>query len=68
MVQTGGKLGFTGLSDEEKANFKPVRQRLVRVHPVTGRKSLYLSAHIGGIVGWPVPVARIFMSDLTEEA
>ena len=21
--------------------FKPVRQRLVRVHPVTGRKSLY---------------------------
>ena len=35
--------------------FKPVRQRLVRTHPVTGRKSLFLSSHVGTIVGWPVP-------------
>ena len=27
--------------------FTPVRQRLVRTHPVTGRKSLFLSAHGG---------------------
>jgi alpha-ketoglutarate-dependent 2,4-dichlorophenoxyacetate dioxygenase len=47
---------------------RPVRQRLVRVHPVTGRKSLYLSAHIGTIVGWPVPEARAFIRDLTEHA
>ena len=35
---------------------------------MTGRKSLYLSAHIGGIVGWPVPEARAFIRDLTEHA
>ena len=48
--------------------FKPVRQRLVRTHPVTGRKSLFLSSHIGTIVGWPVPEARAFIRDLTEHA
>ncbi len=47
---------------------RPVRQSLVRIHPVTGRKSLYLSAHIGTIVGWPVPEARAFIRDLMEHA
>jgi alpha-ketoglutarate-dependent 2,4-dichlorophenoxyacetate dioxygenase len=63
-----GALGFTELTDEERAMFKPVRQRLVRTHPVTGRKSLYLSSHIGTIIGWPVPEARAFIRDLTEHA
>jgi alpha-ketoglutarate-dependent 2,4-dichlorophenoxyacetate dioxygenase len=47
---------------------KPVRHRLVITHPVTGRKSLYLASHIGGIVGWPVPEARAFIRDLMEHA
>jgi alpha-ketoglutarate-dependent 2,4-dichlorophenoxyacetate dioxygenase len=63
-----GLLGFTELSDAERAMFRPVRQRLVRTHPVTGRKSLFLSAHGGNIVGWPVPEARAFLRDLTEHA
>jgi alpha-ketoglutarate-dependent 2,4-dichlorophenoxyacetate dioxygenase len=62
------QLGFFDLTDEERARFKPVRQSLVRVHPVTGRKSLYLSSHAGSIVGWPVPEARSFLRDLTEHA
>ena len=63
-----GLLGFTELSEQERAMFRPVRQRLVRTHPVTGRKSLFLSAHAGGIVGWPIPEARAFLRDLTEHA
>ena len=63
-----GKLGFTDFTPEEVARFKPVRQRLVRTHPVTGRKSLYLSSHAGSIVGWPGPEARAFLMDLTEMA
>jgi alpha-ketoglutarate-dependent 2,4-dichlorophenoxyacetate dioxygenase len=62
------QLGFTDFTDEERARFAPVRQRLVRVHPVTGRKSLYLSSHAGGILGWPVPEARAFLRDLVELA
>ena len=62
-----GVLGFE-IADAERAMFRPVRQRLVRAHPVTGRKSLFLSAHAGTIVGWPVPEARAFLRDLTEHA
>lgn len=68
LLYSRGLLGFTELSDEEKENFKPVRQSLVRTHPVTGRKSLFLSAHAGTIVGWPMPEARAFLRDLTEHA
>jgi len=68
LIYSRGTLGFTELSEVEKQQFTPVRQRLVRTHPVTGRKSLYLSSHIGTIVGWPVPEARAFVRDLTEHA
>ncbi len=68
LIYSRGTLGFTDLSEAELAMFKPVRQRLVRVHPVTGRKSLYLSSHAGTIIGWPVPEARAFLRDLLEHA
>ena len=61
-------LGFTDFTDAERARFAPVRQVLVRTHPVTGRNSLYLSSHAGGIIGWPVPEARAFLRDLIEHA
>ena len=68
LIYSRGTLGFTDLTDEEKQMFRPVRQSLVRTHPVTGRKSLYLSSHIGTIIGWPMPEARAFIRDLTEHA
>jgi len=68
LMYSRGSLGFDSFTPEEKVLFRPVRQRLVRTHPATGRKSLYLSSHIGTIVGWPVPEARAFIRDLTEHA
>ena len=67
LLYSRGLLGFE-VTDEERAMFRPVRQRLVRTHPVTGRKSLYLASHAGTIIGWPVPEARAFLRDLTEHA
>jgi alpha-ketoglutarate-dependent 2,4-dichlorophenoxyacetate dioxygenase len=61
-------LGFTDFTDEDLVRFKPVQQRLVRTHPSTGRKSLYLASHAGTIVGWPIPEARAFLRDLNEHA
>jgi alpha-ketoglutarate-dependent 2,4-dichlorophenoxyacetate dioxygenase len=61
-------LGFSDFTPEDIARFKPVQQRLVRTHPSTGRKSLYLASHAGAIVGWPVPEARAFLRDLNEHA
>jgi alpha-ketoglutarate-dependent 2,4-dichlorophenoxyacetate dioxygenase len=68
LIYSRGSLGFDDLSAEERATFTPVRQRLVRTHPVTRRKSLYLSSHAGTIIGWPVPEARAFLRDLNEHA
>ena len=62
------KLGFTEFTPEERERFKPVLQRLVRRHPGSGRKSIYLSSHAGKIVGWPEPEAKAFLMDLTEKA
>jgi alpha-ketoglutarate-dependent 2,4-dichlorophenoxyacetate dioxygenase len=63
-----GILGFTDFTDDERTKWAPVRQRLVRKHPRSGRLSLYLSSHAGGIEGWPVPEARAFLRDLNEHA
>lgn len=68
LIYSRGQLGFSEFSDEERVTFKPVRQRLVRTHPVTGRKSLFLSSHAGTILGWPMPEARAFLRDLIEHA
>jgi len=62
------QLGFTDFTEDERERFTPVRQRLVRTHPSTGRKSLYLASHAGAIVGWLVPEARAFLRDLVEHA
>jgi alpha-ketoglutarate-dependent 2,4-dichlorophenoxyacetate dioxygenase len=61
-------IGFTEFTPEERERFKPVRQRLVRTLARTGRKSIYLSSHIGAIVGWALPEARLLLRDLTEHA
>jgi alpha-ketoglutarate-dependent 2,4-dichlorophenoxyacetate dioxygenase len=68
LIYSRQAIGFTELSEDEMAAFTPVRQRLVRTHPVTGRKSLFLSAHAGAIEGWTIPEARMFLRDLTEHA
>ena len=61
-------IGFREFSPEEREHFTPVRQRLVRTLPRTGRKSIYLSSHAGTILGWALPEARLLLRDLTEHA
>ena len=68
LMYSRGRLGFDDFSPEEKENFKPVLQTLVRTHPATGRRSLFLSAHAGRIVGWPTAAARVLLEELTELA
>ena len=63
-----GQIGFTEFPPGEREQFPPSRQRLVRRHPGSGRKTLYLSAHASHIVGRPVPEGRLLLNDLTEHA
>jgi alpha-ketoglutarate-dependent 2,4-dichlorophenoxyacetate dioxygenase len=68
LIYSREAIGFFDLTSEEREHFLPVRHRLVRLDPRTARKSLFLSAHAGAIVGWTVPEARVFLRDLTEHA
>jgi len=61
-------IGFREFTPEERERFRPVRQRLVRTLPGTGRKSIYLSSHAGTIIGWALPEARLLLRDLMEHA
>lgn len=63
-----GQLGFTDYTEQERQNFEPVHQRLVRWHPGSQRHSIYLSSHIGRIVGWPTPEAMALIRWLIEFA
>lgn len=62
------QLGFSDFTEVERLKHAPVHQRLVRRHAGSRRMVLYLSSHIGGIVGWPVPEALALIRDLTEHA
>lgn len=62
------QIGFTEFPQGEREQYPPSRQRLVRRHPVTGRKSLYLSAHASHITGWPVADGRLLLVDLNAHA
>jgi alpha-ketoglutarate-dependent 2,4-dichlorophenoxyacetate dioxygenase len=64
------QIGFqkADYGEENQLKLLPVRHRLVRHDPRTGRETLYLSSHIGTIVGWPVPEARMLVRDLIEHA
>jgi len=68
LIYSREAIGFTELTPEEREAFQPVRQPLVRRHPVTGRKSLFLASHAGAILGWTIPEARMFLRDLVEHA
>jgi alpha-ketoglutarate-dependent 2,4-dichlorophenoxyacetate dioxygenase len=62
------QIGFTEFPAGEREQYPPSPQSLVRRHPVTGRKSLYLSAHASHICGWPVADGRLLLFDLNTHA
>jgi alpha-ketoglutarate-dependent 2,4-dichlorophenoxyacetate dioxygenase len=62
------KIGFTDWASEEIEKMAPVPQILVRTHPGSGRKSLFLSSHAGRIRGMDEPEARLLLMDLIEHA
>jgi alpha-ketoglutarate-dependent 2,4-dichlorophenoxyacetate dioxygenase len=63
-----GQIGFTEFPPGEREKYPPSPQRLVRRHPGSQRKTLYLSAHASHILGWPVAEGRLLLWDLTAHA
>jgi alpha-ketoglutarate-dependent 2,4-dichlorophenoxyacetate dioxygenase len=68
LLYSRGTIGFADFSEEERAKLPSAPQLLVRVHPGSGRKTLYLASHAMEIHGMPVPEGRILLRDLMEHA
>jgi alpha-ketoglutarate-dependent 2,4-dichlorophenoxyacetate dioxygenase len=64
IIYSRSTIGFTEFSDAERAQFPGAEQPLVRTHPGSGRKSLYVASHAERIVGWPVPDGRLLLREL----
>lgn len=66
-IYSRGLVGFT-FTEQEAANFPPVRHTLVRTNKNTGRKSVLVGAHAKAIVGWPEDKSRALLDGLLARA
>jgi alpha-ketoglutarate-dependent 2,4-dichlorophenoxyacetate dioxygenase len=68
ILHSRSTIGFTDFSDDERARLPAVPQVVVRRHPGSGRKTLYLASHAAMIRNMPVPEGRLLLADLMEHA
>jgi taurine dioxygenase len=60
--------GSRPATEQEKRDAPPVVHPLVRTHPETGRKTLYLGDHSSHLEGKPFAEGRAFLAELQEQA
>lgn len=68
IFQSRGMLGHTSYTDAERASLPDVRHPMVRTHPGSKRKTLYLGSHTSHIVGMPIPEGKLLIRDLMDHA
>lgn len=59
-------LGDDKYNETQLKRFPPVERPLVQVHPGSGRKVLFPSAHIDRVSGMSVPEGRLLVAELLE--
>ncbi|HUK00625.1 MAG TPA: TauD/TfdA family dioxygenase [Stellaceae bacterium] len=57
-------IGFSEFNEEIQRELPAVPQLLVRRHPGSGRRTLYLASHASHIIGWPVQEGRRLIEEL----
>src|SRR5215831_6404561 len=55
-------------TEEEGRSYPPVRHKLVRRHPGSGRNALYIASYASHIVGMPVEDGQALLAELIEFA
>jgi alpha-ketoglutarate-dependent 2,4-dichlorophenoxyacetate dioxygenase len=68
IFRSRSRVGYTSFHPQLFAQAPPVHHALVRRHPGSGRKSLYLGAHASHVVGWPLKKGRDLFEELVELA
>ncbi|MFO1351629.1 MAG: TauD/TfdA family dioxygenase [Gammaproteobacteria bacterium] len=56
------------MTEEQKAAAPPVERALIKTHPATGRKSIYLGGHASHIVGMPLAEGRQLVAKINAHA
>jgi alpha-ketoglutarate-dependent 2,4-dichlorophenoxyacetate dioxygenase len=62
------KLGGYTPTEQERKDRPPAQHLLVRRHPGSGRKALYIASHASHILGWPVEEGRALLGELLDFA
>jgi taurine dioxygenase len=62
------KSGERPATDEEMAAAPPVDHPIIRTHPETGSKAIYVGNHSSHIVGMPVPEGAALLAELEKHA
>lgn len=62
------RAGAQPMTEKQRAEAPPVDHPLVRIHPETGRKSLYISHHISRIEGMPDAESQRLLAELMAHA
>ena len=68
IFRSRAQIGFTEFNEEIQRELPPVRQLLVRRHPGSGRRTLYLASHASHVIGWPVEQGRALVEELIQFA
>ena len=64
-----GKVGgMGGITQDEWDDLPPVEQPVIRIHPATGRRNLYIGRHASHIVGEDHDESRKLLEELCVEA
>jgi alpha-ketoglutarate-dependent 2,4-dichlorophenoxyacetate dioxygenase len=61
-------LGDTSYTEEQRKALPPVTWPLVRTHPGSGRRLLWVGVHATHVLGMTVPEGRMLLMDLLEHA
>jgi alpha-ketoglutarate-dependent 2,4-dichlorophenoxyacetate dioxygenase len=61
-------LGDSNWTEEQKTAIPPVEWPLVRIHPGSGRKVLFVGVHATHVVGMHVGEGRLLLAELLEHA
>ena len=62
------QLGDQQYTPEDLAKYPTVEWPIVRTHPGSQRKTLFIGAHATRVLDWPVPEGRLLLADLLEHA
>jgi alpha-ketoglutarate-dependent 2,4-dichlorophenoxyacetate dioxygenase len=59
-----GQRGGYVPTEQERAARPPAQHPLVRRHPGSGRKALFIASHVSHIIGWPLDESRALLDEL----